>query len=66
MMEQRFDVNRPNTNIIAVLKKHGTISVDFLAKIVNQSKSDVMKNLRFLQDEDLVEIVGQDVRLKSK
>ena len=55
-----------NTRIVSVLKKYGTVPVDFLAKSVGRRKSEIEDDLKTLQDMDVIKYDGKNVSLSKK
>lgn len=60
-----FQTTDLNSQIVTILKDYGTIPLDFLAKRLGRQKTEITESIDDLKDRDVVEIQGDNVKLKS-
>ena len=53
-----------NSQIISILKDYGAVPLDFLAKRLRKDKAEIAKSVEGLSKEGIVEITGEEARLK--
>lgn len=55
-----------STQIVGILRKYGTIPVDFLARSLGRHASEIMRDLDSLEHEGVLKRDGEQVRLSEK
>jgi len=54
----------PNTEIVAVLKKYGSVHIEFLAKLLSRRPPEITEQLDTLEREGVIKRDGEMVGIK--
>lgn len=63
MSSAMFEPLSLSQSIVAILKRYGTVHIDFLARLVSRRRSEIQTYLDTLHQENIIEIDGEHVSL---